>query len=562
MINKAELEFIMEQIRFIVAIVLTMAILLGWQMFMGEKPQPTSPPTIAQQQDASNEPVGETASEIQQPRLNPVSPGKEEPKKPSGRIIEVQTPLYTVKLSEDSAVFESLRLSRYKETTDPDSPQLEMVDQNIPVGTIALNFEKALAMDNVLDQYSSDSDSNRIEVRNSPSSLSFRNEALNGVIITKTFTFRPDSYLIGMKVDIRNQTGSEIQDNLVLTLNSAKQKEPSKYGFEGPSGYINNDLENVNLKKLDKGNVFTGNLEWVAFQTRYFISCIIPEMQREASLRILAGNEKSIVETQYVASTESIKPEMSKTFDFSLYLGPKSISTLKPLGKNLHKAVDFGMFDFIARPFLWLMNKLHQYLPNYGVAIIILTLLIKFILWPLGSKSYKSMSEMKKIQPLMAEIREKYKDDKKRMNEEVMGLYRTYKINPMGGCLPMVVQIPVFFALYRMLYEAIELRHAPFFGWINDLSAPDRLFRFGFSIPFMEPPYGIPVLTIIMGASMFLQQKLSPPMGDPAQAKIMMLMPVIFTVIFINFSSGLVLYWLVNNIVSILQQYYIQKKYA
>ena len=162
----------------------------------------------------------------------------------------------------------------------------------------------------------------------------------------------------------------------------------------------------------------------------------------------------------------------------------------------------------------------------------------------------------------MAEIREKYKGDKKRMNEETMALYRMYKINPMGGCLPMLVQIPVFFALYRMLYEAIELRHAPFFGWINDLSAPDRLFRFDFAIPMMEPPYGIPVLTVVMGATMFLQQKMSPPMGDPAQAKVMMFMPLIFTVIFINFSSGLVLYWLVNNLVSISQQYYVQKKYA
>jgi YidC/Oxa1 family membrane protein insertase len=148
------------------------------------------------------------------------------------------------------------------------------------------------------------------------------------------------------------------------------------------------------------------------------------------------------------------------------------------------------------------------------------------------------------------------------MDEETMALYRTYKINPMGGCLPMVVQLPVFFALYRMLYQAIELRHAPFFGWINDLSAPDRLFQFGFSIPFMEPPYGIPVLTIVMGATMFLQQKMSPPPGDPTQAKLMMFMPLIFTVIFINFSAGLVLYWLINNIFSIAQQYYIQKKYA
>ena len=235
---------------------------------------------------------------------------------------------------------------------------------------------------------------------------------------------------------------------------------------------------------------------------------------------------------------------------------------LTDTGYKLSKAVNFGMFDFIAKPCVWLMNFIYRFIPNYGVAIIFLTIMTKLILWPLGTKSYKSMSEMKKLQPLMAELKEKYKNDKKRLQQETMALYKTYKINPLGGCLPMVAQIPVFFALYRMLYEAIELRHAPFFGWINDLSAPDRLFRFGFSVPFMEPPYGIPVLTIVMGATMFLQQRMSPPPGDPGQAKMMMFMPIIFTVIFINFSSGLVLYWLVNNVLSISQQYYVQKKNA
>ncbi|MFP4225532.1 MAG: membrane protein insertase YidC, partial [Desulfobacterales bacterium] len=212
---------------------------------------------------------------------------------------------------------------------------------------------------------------------------------------------------------------------------------------------------------------------------------------------------------------------------------------------------------------LWLMNFIHDHLvANYGVAIILLTILFKIIFWPLGSKSYRSMAEMKKLQPLMADIRKKYKDDKKRMNEELMQLYKTYKVNPMSGCLPMLVQIPVFIAFYRMLYEAIELRHAPFMLWINDLSAPDRLFHFDINIPLMLPPYGIPVLTIIMGATMFLQQKLSPPPGDPAQAKFMMMMPLVLTVIFINFPAGLVLYWLVNNVISIAQQYYITKKHV
>jgi len=167
-----------------------------------------------------------------------------------------------------------------------------------------------------------------------------------------------------------------------------------------------------------------------------------------------------------------------------------------------------------------------EYVHNYGLSIILLTILVKGLFWPLTHKSYKSMKEMQKLQPRMAKLREKYKGDKQKLNQEMMGLYKTYKVNPMGGCLPMVIQIPVFFALFRVLGGCIELRHAPFALWINDLSAPDRLFNFPFQIPFMTPPYGIPVLTLLMGASMFLQQKMTPTPGDPMQAKIMMFYPL------------------------------------
>ena len=204
---------------------------------------------------------------------------------------------------------------------------------------------------------------------------------------------------------------------------------------------------------------------------------------------------------------------------------------------------------------VYVLKWLYNYIHNYGVAIILLTILIKIVFWPLTQKSFKSMQKMKKIQPKIAQVREKYKDDREKLNQELMGLYNTYKVNPMGGCLPMVLQIPVFIALYRMLNTAVELRHEPFLWWINDLTAPDRL-NIGFEIPYLG---GIPVLTILMGVSMFAQQKMTPSSGDPRQEQIMLLMPVIFTVFFINFPSGLVLYWLVNNILSIVQQYWINR---
>jgi YidC/Oxa1 family membrane protein insertase len=228
---------------------------------------------------------------------------------------------------------------------------------------------------------------------------------------------------------------------------------------------------------------------------------------------------------------------------------------LKLADHNLERALDFGWFTFLAKPLLVFLKWLYNYFHNYGIAIIILTVIIKILFWPLTHKSYKSMQVMKKIQPKMAQIREKYKDDREKLNQELMMLYRTYKVNPLGGCLPMVLQIPVFFALYRMLYGAIELRHQPFWLWINDLTAPDRL-NVGFDIPYLG---GLPVLTLLMGASMFIQQKMTPTSGDPRQEKMMLMMPVIFTVFFINFPSGLVLYWLVNNVLSIVQQYWINR---
>jgi YidC/Oxa1 family membrane protein insertase len=237
----------------------------------------------------------------------------------------------------------------------------------------------------------------------------------------------------------------------------------------------------------------------------------------------------------------------SGLFNYSLYLGPKDYSLLKAQNLGLENAIDFSRFrllTWLAILLLTILKFLFGYVHNYGVAIIILTILIKVIFWPLGNKSYKSMKEMQKLQPKMAALREKYKDDKARLNQETMALYKAHKVNPLGGCLPMVAQIPVFFGLYNALLYAIELRHSPFFWWIQDLSAKD--------------PYYI--TPIIMGATMFLQQKMTPSGGDPTQAKIMLFMPIIFTFMFLNFPSGLVIYWLFNNIISIGQQMHINKQ--
>jgi len=234
------------------------------------------------------------------------------------------------------------------------------------------------------------------------------------------------------------------------------------------------------------------------------------------------------------------------------YLGPREKNALEAAPDDLVQALHYGWFDIIAKPLIYVLNFFYEYVHNYGIAIILLTICIKLIFWPLSQKSYKSMQQMKKLQPMMVKLREKHKDDRQKMNEEMMQLYKTYKVNPLGGCLPIAVQIPVFISLYQALMGAIELRHAPFIThvpftdivWLADLSAKD-------------PYYVTP---IIMGATMFLQQKLTPAPGDPMQAKIMLFLPIIFTFLFLSFPSGLVLYWLVNNVLSIAQQWWVMRK--
>ena len=555
----------MEQRRLFMAIALSVLVFFLWEFFFVDKEnvhQRTENNRVieAAKENLSQTSLSQVRSDLTEQMLKKNKEIIDSAFK-AARLITVNTPLYRLKISEAGAVFKSFVLKEYREKAELKSPPLEMIPANLKGGTLQAGFagNGIPGIENAI--FSVELSSDYLEIRNAPMKISFLWESPEGIIVEKRYLFSPETYLIGLDIIITNNSKRTFDDNLILSLQDNLPKEKSSLGFEGPSALIDNKLDQVKLKKIAKKDTYTGKIAWIALQDRYFMSSIIPKTPEQASRLLFLEKEKKI-KAVYMHPRAMIAPGSSHVYGHDLFFGPKSMKILKEFDLDLDKAIHFGMFDFLAKPCVMVMNFLYGLIPNYGMAIIILTLLIKLILWPLGSKSYKSMAEMKKLQPLMAEIREKYKHDKQKMNMEVMGLYKTYKVNPLGGCLPMVVQIPIFFALYRMLYEAIELRHAPFFGWIHDLSAPDRLFDFGFSIPFMQPPCGIPVLTIIMGGTMFLQQKMAPPMGgDPLQAKLMTFMPIMFTVIFINFSSGLVLYWLINNIVSITQQYYIQKKY-
>lgn len=555
----------MEQARLFLAIALSFLIIFAWQFFMVE--QEGVPPAPSQTQTA------ETAKEPDAPAA--VAPSSETaaaerttaaPEMPAealhpARVITIDTPLYIAKISEKGGVFTSFVLKNYRESAEKSAPMKALIPANLPGGTIHTAFSGGGLPNLDRAVFTAATDREALSVSGAPRDLLLSWTSPGGVTLEKRFTFSPDTYLVGLNLTLKNGTPQPVVGVLSVGLAGYAPENEASYGFEGPSALINDSLEQIKVKSIQDKNAYEGKVGWAAIESRYFFTGIIPKAVEDARLHLSVDKENRL-EHQYLLPEMTVDPAGQKSAAFDLFFGPKSLKILSQYNNGLDRLVHFGMFDILAKPCLWLMNYIYSVIPNYGVAIIILTIIIKAILWPLGNKSYASMNQMKKLQPLMAEIREKYKDDKKKMNEELMSLYRIYKVNPMGGCLPMVLQIPVFFALYRMLYEAIELRHAPFVGWIHDLSAPDRLFHFDFSIPFMEPPYGIPVLTIVMGATMLLQQKMSPPPGDPTQAKMMMMLPVVFTFIFINFSSGLVLYWLVNNILSIAQQYYIGRKNA
>jgi len=560
----------MEQMRLLLAIVLSFLVFVVWQWLVVEPEMTQQAPEQATVAESTARPEDAGTSKPEPKAENDATPETaESPAAPvhptfesrEARRIRVETPLYTAIFTEKGGALDDLILKDYRETTAKDSPLKDMIAEEARMIPLQTGWDgKSLpGMEDAL--YDLGTDKNEVQVQNEQQSIAFRYTNADGITVRKEFTFRPDSYLVGMTVTILNQSSAVIDGQPTVKIANVVSDPTSRITFEGPMALIGDSLEETKIKDLEKKPELEGSFRWMGITDRYFMTVLIPEEAVDGTMHMEKVGEDMVIANLTLPET-SILPGAQKSFSYKAFIGPKDTQTLAKANYDLSKAVNFGMFDFMAKPFLWIMNQIYKVIPNYGIAIIILTLLTKIVLWPLGNKSYKSMNDMKRMQPLMAEIREKYKDDKKKMNEETMALYRTYKINPMGGCLPMLVQLPVFLALYRMLYQAIELRHAPFFGWINDLSAPDRLFHFNFSIPFMQPPYGIPVLTIVMGATMLLQQKMSPPPGDPTQAKMMMFMPIIFTVIFINFPAGLVLYWLTNNLFSIAQQYYIQKKFA
>ena len=565
-----------EQKRLLLAVVLSVVVLVGYQTFFVKPPPPDSQPQQAQNQQSQSQnqqQVQQKASNISDYKAPVVNHEPVERPESKFRTISVSTPLYNIAISEYGAAVRQFELKNYKETNKPASPLKHLISEELLSGTLTLDLERESVPQLKDAVYTADIGTDKTVVSQGSKSIAFVFTTQRGLVIKKIFTFKADSYMIDCEIVFQNGSDMALNDSIVIStpgIYNEEVKKRSRFAFEGPIVLLNDEYTTIKPKDIEEQNTYSGKIGWSGFTERYFMTAVMPKSSLEVSgdkvvnldTKLKLSYTNDLVTNDLIQTMDRLDPGKQANYPFVFYMGPKSLKVLGQYDNSFKNAINFGFFNIIAKPLLITMNTIYNFMPNYGIAIILLTVLIKLIFWPLGTKSYKSMNKMKKVQPLMTEIRAKYKNDKQKMNQEVMALYKTYKVNPASGCLPMLVQMPIFFALYRMLYQAIELRHAPFFGWIADLSAPDRLFEFSFAIPMMQAPYGLPMLTLVMGASFLLQQKMTPATGDPMQAKMMMLMPIFMTVLFINFPAGLVLYMFVNNIISMGQQYYIQKKFA
>ena len=373
-----------------------------------------------------------------------------------------------------------------------------------------------------------------------------------GVRLTKTLTFRKGDYLIGVRHDVTNIGTAPVQPSLYLQLQHDGTKPATDSWFmpsyTGPTLYTSTDkYQKLTFEQIEKGSAdhaLKADNGWVAISQHFFVSAFIPadRTPRDIFTKKIATNLYAIGTVQ---SMGTVAPGATVSVDSRLYSGPQDERTLETITPGLELVKDYGMLTVIAKPIFWVMTQLHAMLGNWGWTIVALTILIKLAFFPLSAAGYRSMAKMRVVTPKMQAIRERFKSDPVKMQQATMELYKTEKINPLGGCLPILVQMPVFFALYWVLQASVEMRGAPWIGWIQDLTQPDPFY----------------ILPVIYAVSMFITTKLNPQPTDPVQAKMMLFMPIAFSVVFFFFPSGLVLYWVVNNILSIAQQWVITRKF-
>ncbi len=464
------------------------------------------------------------------------------------RLITVSSDLYDIKLSTTGATVRAITLKKYRESKAKNSAAYKLLELSEgKLATFKTSGSEGLSIPADLP-FKLDTASDNIIIEEGQKSVTFSALTATGLRVEKTFIFRTDSYLIDVNVHLVNTSNNPNNGSFNLSLVNAWLSDTgsggmlSNDGFIGPLSFDGEKLLEDNPDDLlTAAKIYGKGIIWSGFADKYFLTIMSPQ---DSANQVQVQMGDGFIENRFVSAFFTLQAGQQKSFDYVSFIGPKDYDLLKASGYQFEMAKDYGFFSVLAKPLMHVLKFFYDFIGNYGFAIILLTVCIKIIFWPLTQKSYKSMKGMQNLQPQMQKLREKYSNDKQRLNQEMMSFYKDNKVNPLGGCLPMLIQIPVFFALYQVLLGAIELRHAPFIFWITDLSVKD-------------PYYITPV---IMGATMFIQQKMTPTNVDPTQAKIMLMMPVVFTFMFLNFPAGLVIYWMVNNLLTILQQYLIKRQ--
>ncbi|MDH4101703.1 MAG: membrane protein insertase YidC, partial [Nitrospirota bacterium] len=531
----------------VIAIVLSVLVLLGFQ-FLNMKLLPPPPEMTAPVATESAPTTGpatsaEVAQALAQAPVQATTPAATPTVAVPEKEVTVETDLYRAVFSTTGATLKSFEIKRHvDEAGKPvNAAALVSAEGNRPL--VVLSGGKP-----VVAAFQPDTQKLVLSTANPSASLSFSYVGPDGLAVTKKLTFYNDDYKIDL--DLNLQGGSDYRLALGTGMGLTSRSPGGMMGVhEGPVTMVQGKREaDETSKLLEARKSYTGGVAWTAIEDKYFMAALVPQSQISLLDVSAVGTGDAALPDLTVALTGS----GAVTAKFLLYVGPKQYDRLAALKVGLEDIIDYGWFKLFAKPMFHFMQFLYGIFGNYGIAIIIMTIIIKVAFIPLTHKSTKSMKEMQRIQPELTKLKEKYKNDPTSMNREMMDLYKKHKVNPLGGCLPMVIQIPVFIALYNVLLVSIELRHAPFFWWIHDLSAPDAL------IHVMGFPVG--PLPVLMGISMFVMQKMTPTtITDPMQQKIMLWMPVIFSVMFFTFPAGLVLYWLVNNSLQIVQQYVTNK---
>jgi YidC/Oxa1 family membrane protein insertase len=547
----------MDNQRLFLFVALSFVMLLLWQSWMEDYGPPPAPPESsvpATMTDpvpgdviSSSDDIPSASSEIAPQARTLPDAGLLK----TAEYIEVETDLFKIRIDTTGGDLRQADLRDYPATTEPDSPPFRLLNDSLPNLFVIQSGLRASTGTEPTHHvvYSPEQSHYRMAESDNELVVPMTWRSPEGIEVIKRYVFHRGSYAIDLQHEVRNHSSEDWHGRQYRQLQRTQVAETgqSTFIYTYMGGVIYSPEEKYEKIKFD--DMVDGDLDrtitdgWAAMLQHYFLGALIPA--RDEANRYYT---KALSNARYVIGMispgQTVAAGSSGLYKTQVFIGPKLQDEMKQVAPGLELTVDYGMLTVLAQPVFWLLQKIHGLVGNWGWAIVFVTMLIKLAFYKLSETSYKSMANMRKLAPRLKTLKERYGDDRQKLNAAMMDMYKKEKINPLGGCLPIVVQIPVFISLYWVLLEAVELRQAPFMLWLTDLSAPD--------------PYY--VLPLLMGATMLIQQRLNPAPMDPIQAKVMMALPVVFTVFFAFFPSGLVLYWVVNNTLSIAQQWVITRR--